>query len=310
MTTSDRPSSNSPSVRPSLDAPRQLDPNQVQALPKRNNRAALRDYYKLKPRQPLVNTPPSRTSSTSSTTTTTNTTTTAANNDPAGPTTDPLDTIDDHDFHPESYITSLLQTSSLSSLLKTESTLVSEIRHLDGERKALVYDNYSKLIGATEMIARMVGGLDADESRGGSDLMVKTLVMMERQTGTAGFEEKRGGLKEVERVRGLLEQIGLQAAALGSRSDVQRDPAAITPGERRRSERAKRETVEWVLNGPARLAALSLQGQDAQVRGEWTRVQEVLDRWKGVEGVEEVRTGCQDVINALDRREAEDTGAE
>ena len=30
-----------------------------------------------------------------------------------------------------------------------------EIRNIDGERKALVYDNYSKLIGATNTIQRV-----------------------------------------------------------------------------------------------------------------------------------------------------------
>ncbi len=34
-----------------------------------------------------------------------------------------------------------------------------EIRSLDGERKALVYDNYSKLIAATDTIKRVCMGL-------------------------------------------------------------------------------------------------------------------------------------------------------
>lgn len=33
--------------------------------------------------------------------------------------------------------------------------MVTEIRGLDGERKALVYDNYSKLIAATDTIRKV-----------------------------------------------------------------------------------------------------------------------------------------------------------
>lgn len=47
--------------------------------------------------------------------------------------------------------------------MRVEAGLLRDIRGFDGERKALVYDNYSKLIGATETIrkvrltARLVG---------------------------------------------------------------------------------------------------------------------------------------------------------
>ena len=48
-----------------------------------------------------------------------------------------------------------LAEESLEGLLKCEASLIGEIRGLDGERKALVYDNYSKLIGATETIGKV-----------------------------------------------------------------------------------------------------------------------------------------------------------
>jgi vacuolar protein sorting-associated protein 51 len=44
----------------------------------------------------------------------------------------------------------------LESVLKVEGALVNEIRGLDGERKALVYDNYSKLITATDTIQKVI----------------------------------------------------------------------------------------------------------------------------------------------------------
>ena len=48
-----------------------------------------------------------------------------------------------------------LAEENLEGLLKCEANLIGEIRGLDGERKALVYDNYSKLIGATETIGKV-----------------------------------------------------------------------------------------------------------------------------------------------------------
>jgi len=44
--------------------------------------------------------------------------------------------------------------------MRVEAGLVSDIRTLDGEKKALVYDNYSKLIAATDTIRKMRTGMD------------------------------------------------------------------------------------------------------------------------------------------------------
>jgi len=49
----------------------------------------------------------------------------------------------------------ILEVEGLEGLLAVENELVGEVRALDGERKALVYDNYSKLITATETIKKV-----------------------------------------------------------------------------------------------------------------------------------------------------------
>ena len=49
----------------------------------------------------------------------------------------------------------LLEREGLEGVLKVENELVGEIRGLDGDRKALVYDNYSKLISATDTIKKV-----------------------------------------------------------------------------------------------------------------------------------------------------------
>lgn len=56
---------------------------------------------------------------------------------------------------PVAYVDGLCKTADLRALLRVENELINEIRGLDGERKALVYDNYSKLISATDTIKKV-----------------------------------------------------------------------------------------------------------------------------------------------------------
>ncbi|KAJ5572953.1 Vacuolar protein sorting-associated protein 51 [Penicillium hetheringtonii] len=111
----------------------------------RRNRSALRDYYKLKP--PGTDSP----SGSRSRSVPRNTDAGDISNPSALPSGTELDNAD---FDPQRYVDQLLSTSSLSTILKAENTLVGDIRTLDGERKALVYDNYSKLIRAVETIGK------------------------------------------------------------------------------------------------------------------------------------------------------------
>ncbi|KAI5114871.1 hypothetical protein M0805_000538, partial [Coniferiporia weirii] len=54
---------------------------------------------------------------------------------------DPMD-IDSPAFDAKSYYEQLITTSSLSTLMKKENELLSEIRHLDSERQSLVYNHH------------------------------------------------------------------------------------------------------------------------------------------------------------------------
>lgn len=111
----------------------------------RNNRAALREYYKL-PKGTGTGTPPL----------------------PAVEVTDPLgmhthqqhseiaaSELDAPGFAAAAYVARALAESSLEELLRTYARVVGETRALDAEKKALVYDNYSKLISATETIRKV-----------------------------------------------------------------------------------------------------------------------------------------------------------
>lgn len=140
------------SARQSLDTPRSATsspslPAGPLPLPnKRSNRAALREYYNLK-KNPV---------STSSTPLLEVTDTDSVGDPVEGSYSEvPHSEIDSDGFEPDQYINSRLKNSSLEDLLKTYTRIVGEIRALDAEKKALVYDNYSKLITATETIRKV-----------------------------------------------------------------------------------------------------------------------------------------------------------
>lgn len=126
------------------------------AAPKqRANRAALREYYNLKknaagggaPGTPLLEV--------------TDTDSVAGGNEDntqqqfSSYSEVPLSEIDAEGFDADAYVRARLRDSSLEELLRTYTRVLGEIRALDAEKKALVYDNYSKLITATETIRKV-----------------------------------------------------------------------------------------------------------------------------------------------------------
>ena len=74
--------------------------------------------------------------------------------------------LDREDFDGKDYVDKVVRERNLSTLIAMENDLVQgifhgasfvdlDIRNLDGERKSLVYDNYNKLIAATETIRKV-----------------------------------------------------------------------------------------------------------------------------------------------------------
>lgn len=140
------------STRPSLDIPRSStsSPNPgsgpIPPLPnKRNNRAALREYYKLKNTQASAAPPLLEVTDTDS----------VGDANEASYSEVPLSEVDVEGFDADAYVKTKLKDTSLEELLETYTRILGEIRALDAEKKALVYDNYSKLITATETIRKV-----------------------------------------------------------------------------------------------------------------------------------------------------------
>lgn len=158
-------------------------------------------------------------------------------------------------------------------MLKAENSLVGDIRTLDSERKALVYDNYSKLIRAVETIGKMRRSMD---DQGAPLKMTRTLgPAIGFVAETAGSliqegEEQRRKMKEAK----SMEQAG--------------------------SNKVEKETVKWVLGAPSRLEKLLADGKKEEADKDWVEVKNLLDKWEGVKGVSEVKKAC---LKAMDTGE-------
>ena len=218
-------------------------PQTVERGSLRRNRNALRDYYNLQ----------------------SNANASSTSIDPPTPTLEPDQDseLDAPSFVPADYVQSLLARESLEGVLRVEAGLVSDIRSLDGEKKALVYDNYSKLIKATDTIRTMRERMDP----------------MMPGTGTLGAA--------VGHIAGTAE--GLQKEL--------RERHGEGKGRAGSSERM---LVRWVLGAPERLGKLKDDGREEEARKEWERVRGCLEKWKGVDGVDEVRGRCEEVMGRED----------
>ena len=134
-----------PSSRTSLDTLGQQSMARVANPNARRNRAALRDYYKLNDQPQDANPADSSRISIADSQAT----------EELHVSLSKLDAFDRDDFDAVSHVRKLLETESLKELLALEHELVADVRTLDGERKALVYDNYSKLISASDTIKKV-----------------------------------------------------------------------------------------------------------------------------------------------------------
>lgn len=118
----------------------------------KRNRAALREYYNLQERKAAAAQQTTQTG--------------VPPPPPSVEVTDPLggqheasevppSEMDGESFDADAYVQKALAESGMEDLLKLYTKTLGEIRALDAEKKALVYDNYSKLISATETIRKV-----------------------------------------------------------------------------------------------------------------------------------------------------------
>ncbi|KAI4711757.1 hypothetical protein J4E89_003199 [Alternaria sp. Ai002NY15] len=239
----------------------------------RRNRAALREFYGLK-NAPRDATPDARISEESSRT-------------QLGPEEDEtLTELDAADFNAEAFVEALLAKEGLKGVLKVEADLVSQIRNLDSDRKSLVYDNYSKLLSATSTIRRMRGNMDP----------------LAPTTHTLGPAISHIAETAASLSSSLQDSHQSKEQGLGISIRVEQDDKDKSDADKKRRQQ---DTVRWVLDTPRRLQDMVDQDQDEKAEKEWEEVSRILDKWKGVAGVQELREQCEAIMREEDSEESE-----
>ncbi|EXF76539.1 hypothetical protein CFIO01_06463 [Colletotrichum fioriniae PJ7] len=269
------------STRPSLDTPRSLtsSPNPgssatfgngtgpggaAAAAPsggpsKRANRAALREYYNLKKAAAAGGngTPPSLEI-------------TEDHERHAEHSEVPPSELDSPTFDAEAYVRKALAENTLDDLLRVYTRVLGEIRALDAEKKALVYDNYSKLISATETIRKMRANMDP------LNPMASTL-----DPAIAGIYAQASSIREA-----LRKTVAPPASKEGE------DEAAAATRSR------TRELAREVLGTPEKLRRLVKEGKVEEARRAWEMPRRLLEVWK------EKGVGGKDVAECLEEGDA------
>ncbi|KAL2135148.1 hypothetical protein VTI74DRAFT_9579 [Chaetomium olivicolor] len=284
------------SSRPSLDVPASASgsPNpstSTASQSKRATRAALREYYNLRTNKPLPSTPIVEVTDHFSSTATTNNNNNNNNESLLSAAPSELDTPS---FDAPAYVSHLLATGSLADLLRTYARVLGEMRALDAEKKALVYDNYSKLIAATETIRRMR-----------ATQRPEVLVVGGGSSGGAVVTGDGGGLKSM--VEGIYKQaVGLReelrrSIAQGQAEGEDRDKRDGGEEEKRRER--TRELAREVVKVPGRLRRLMEEGREEEARREWEVPRRLLERWR------ELGVGGEDVGMLIEKGDAALKGA-
>ncbi|KAF7912221.1 uncharacterized protein EAF01_001242 [Botrytis porri] len=248
------------STRPSLDHSRSSEPSPNRgssvAIPRRN-RAALREYYNLRKGQD------------------------APTDDAASEVSSiHFDSevqeceMDKDGFDGEKYVREVLEKQTLGELLRTYNGVLTDIRALDAEKKALVYDNYSKLIAATETIRKMRTNMDP------LNPMASTL-----DPAIASIYERAEKIK-VELKEGIPEsQRKLMEMGVEERVTFQK-------------KQNMKKLVLQVLEIPEKLRSLVAKGNEDEARLEWEKISALLRRWK------ERGVGGSDVQDCIEDGEA------
>ncbi|MCJ1331243.1 hypothetical protein MMC10_007931 [Thelotrema lepadinum] len=242
-----------------------------QPLQARRNRAALRDYYGLKD-APAQH--PGKSKEKEDTQVAL-----------SGETQVSTSELDAPELDAQAYVKGVLEHEGLEGVLRTEGGLVGEIKSLDGDRKALVYDNYSKLITATDTIRRMRANMDP--------LAPTTSTLAPAISHIAGTAE------------GLAVMMKENVASHRVKDNRDRSPTDKEKGAKTLSagssanKKDKREgdlaTVKWVTTASIRYRDLIGRGEEEAAQQDWADVKRLLEKWRGksVAGTQEVFRECE-----------------
>ena len=260
----------SPALQPTT-APTTSQPSQA-----RRNRAALRDYYGLKD-APAQHPGKSKEKED---------THVAA----GGETQVSTSELDASDFDAQNYVKGVLEHEGLEGVLRTEGGLVGEIKSLDGDRKALVYDNYSKLITATDTIRRMRANMDP--------LAPTTSTLAPAISHIAGTAE---GLAVMMKENAASHGIGEDGDKPSTNSKEMKDKNAGSLSVEKERKEGDLATVKWVTTASTRYRHLIDRGEEEAAQQDWADVKPLLEKWKskGVAGTQEVFKDCEAALGLI-----------
>lgn len=251
----------SSSTRPSVDYSVSTDLSPIsgystESSKPKQNRVALREYYNLQVTAPKPDDPSQISDINSEVGLIHNHTSLEASE------------LDKENFDSDAFVRRVLKHQNLMELLTTYSNLLGEIRALDAEKKALVYDNYSKLIKATETIGKMRECVEAKAPVAG-----KLDLIME------GIYTKAEGLKNTQKKN------------------------SINATEKNQAERESKMVrakfiARIVLEAPEKVRNLLSEGKQNEAREVWQNVRSLLQRWK------EKGVGGLDVIECIEDGDA------
>lgn len=275
------PLQSSSSHRQSSPRPQPSPVDAAGGPPRRSNRAALREYYKLRSPPPSalprIEVPDSEV---------------------------PASDLDAPDFDAAAYVEDLVARSSIEDLLRLYTRVVGEVRALDAEKKALVYDNYSKLITATETIRKVCQHLLSVFPSGqlSFDRVGERSSGMLRLTRPSQMRANMDPLKPLaSTLDPAIAQIYSQASSIRqmTRETV---PAPDSDEGRAREAQARRRKTQKLaaeaLAMPQRLRDLVGQGKTDEARRQWELPRRLLVSWKD-RGV-----GGEDVQACIDEGDA------
>ncbi|KAI1000284.1 hypothetical protein K3495_g7916 [Podosphaera aphanis] len=255
-TTSSRPSLDLPLPR-LAEASSSLHADAPAAPPKRS-RAALREYYKLRSAAAAVAKGEDLSQA----------------NDAASEASSIHDfplyeasELDQENFDTEEYVRRILKRQNLMELLATYNSVLGDIRALDAERKALVYDNYSKLISATETIEKMRKSMETGEP------VACTLDV-------------------------VIDEIYTKAEKMKKNMSEAFDGAEHQWAEQEAKMAKAKAAARNILEIPERVRNLVSEGNHEEAKLIWERARAILQRWKDRE------VGGSDVIECMEDGDA------
>jgi len=202
--------------------------------------------------------------------------------------------MDKEGFNAEEYVKKVLEEKSLGEVLGIYRGVLADVRALDAERKALVYDNYSKLIVATEMIGRMREGVRVGDggSGGSGGAGAVGLGVKVGGIGSVGSSTRgKGGIggakgEGVEGVEELVERVRRGVEVL--RKDAESNGLSKEEIEKAEQRRRASAVAERVLGTPDKVKGLVKEGKTEEARILWEKEKRLLERWRerGVGGTD------------------------